>query len=43
MLRCIFWRGESEMIYAQFYHYDLSGNLAEACGDLQTGHLTLID
>lgn len=21
------------MIYAQFYHYDLSGNLAEACGD----------
>ena len=21
------------MIYAQFYHYDLGGNLAEACGD----------
>lgn len=21
------------MIYAQFYHYDLSGNLVEACGD----------
>lgn len=21
------------MIYAQFYHYDLSGNLTEACGD----------
>jgi len=21
------------MIYAQFYHYDLSGDLVEACGD----------
>ena len=21
------------MIYAQFYHYNLSGNLVEACGD----------
>ena len=21
------------MIYAQFYHYDLGGKLAEACGD----------
>ena len=21
------------MIYAQFYHYDLSGTLVEACGD----------
>ena len=32
MLRCMF-DEDIDMIYAQFYHYGLSGNLVEACGD----------